>query len=93
MPAIPTFTFAPWNPAYTYAKWDVAAGALAGDPQYYYSTAANNLAANPRSLFVYSPISATRTNNVVRMSFASFDESKIEEPELYGFLKKCKYSQ
>ena len=30
---------------------------------------------------------------VVRASFASFDESKIEEPELYSFLKKCKYSQ
>jgi uncharacterized protein HemX len=28
---------------------------------------------------------------IVRASFASFDESKIEQPELYSFLKKCKY--
>jgi len=28
---------------------------------------------------------------VVRQSFANFDEKKIEQPELYAFLKQCKY--
>lgn len=27
----------------------------------------------------------------IRSGFANFDESKIEQPELYNFLKKCKY--
>jgi len=27
----------------------------------------------------------------IRMSFANFDESKIEQPELYSFLKNIKY--
>lgn len=27
----------------------------------------------------------------IRLNFANFDESKIEQPELYSFLKKIKY--
>ncbi len=29
---------------------------------------------------------------LIRQSFANFDESKIEQPELYSFLKKIKYN-
>lgn len=41
-------------------------------------------------------MSADSTNKLaiestVRISFADFDESKIQEPEMYDFLKKCKY--
>ena len=28
---------------------------------------------------------------VIRQSFANFDENKIEQPELYDFLKTIKY--
>ncbi len=69
MPAIPTYTFSTWVSGYNYSKWDVAFGATAGDTRYFYSTLNNNSGQSPNAFFTYTPTQATRTSNVMRMSF------------------------
>ncbi len=67
--AIPNYSFYGWNTNYVYSKWDVIYGASAGDTRYFYSTTDNNLSANPNDVSVFLPTSATRLNNVTRISF------------------------
>ncbi len=67
--AIPTYSFFGWNANVTYDKWDVSQVQFAGALQYFYSTVGNNLGANPTGRYVFSPTSATRVDNVVRVSF------------------------
>ncbi len=69
MPAIPTYTFPTWTSGYNYSKWDVAFGATASDTRYFYSTLDNNSGAFPNTYLTYTPTQATRTDNVMRLSF------------------------
>ncbi len=67
--AQPIINVFPWNSNITYAKWDMAIVNQTSVVQYYYSTVANNLAANPTGQFVFSPLTSTRTDNVMRLTF------------------------
>ncbi len=69
MPAVPINQFYTWNQNVTYAKWDVAYGATAGDTRYFFSTVDANFGASPNSFYFYAPTTATRTDNVTRLSF------------------------
>ena len=58
-----------WNANITYAKWDMSIVNYASVVQYFYSTVGGNLAANPTGQFVYAPLTSTRTDNVMRVTF------------------------
>ncbi len=66
--AITTYGFTFWHTSYPYQRYDVAYGANSNDTQYYYATT-DSTSVSPLARLSYTPVSATRQDNVVRVTF------------------------
>ncbi len=66
--ATTTYGYTFWHSNYPYERYDVVYGANASDTRYYYATAPS-MDLQPLSRLSYTPLSATRQDNVVRVTF------------------------